>query len=350
MEILTLEAGPNAGERFLGAVVCQNVTRSQTGKGIAIRKGQIVHEAELQALRSIDRQQVRVIRLGDGDVHEDEAGRRLARAVAGPGVQLRGPVQSRMNLVAASRGLAVVDRAALTEINLVPDVAAFTVLPFQPVNAGEIVAGAKVVPVVAREAAIAGAEAIAREHWPIVQVRPFLPLMVGVVSKQRPDPTQRHRFEAIVRRKLAWFGGNLRALEFVDPDVASVTAGFRIVLAAGVDVILTAGASSSDPLDSLPVSIEALGGRVEARGTPTHPGSFFWLAYLDDRPVFGMPSCGAYSENTVVDLLLLRVMTGLRPTRRDIAELGVGGLFGPGAEALFPKYGALDDGVADQST
>jgi hypothetical protein len=350
MEILTLEAGPNAGERFLGAVVCQNVTRSQTGKAIAIRKGQIVHEAELEALRSIDRQQVRVIRLDDGDVHEDEAGRRLARAIAGSGIQLRGPVQSRMNLVAATRGLVVVDRAALIDVNLVPDVAVFTVLPFQPVNAGEIVAGAKVVPVVAREASIAQAEGIAREHWPVVQVKPFLPLAVGVISKQRPDPAQRRRFESVIRRKLAWFGGKMRTLQFVEPDVASIIAGFRAALATGVDVILTAGASSADPLDSLPVSVEALGGRIEARGTPTHPGSFFWLAYLDDRPVFGMPSCGAYSENTVVDLLLLRAMAGLRPSRADIAELGVGGLFGPGAEALFPKYGALDDDVADQST
>jgi hypothetical protein len=349
MEILTLETGPNAGERFLGVVACQNVTRGPTGKGFAIRKGQIVHEAELQVLRAIDRQQVRVIRLGVGDVHEDEAGRRLAEAIAGAGLNLRGPIQSRMNLVAATRGVAVIDRAALTEVNLVPDVSVFTVLPFQPVREGDTVAGAKVVPVVAREASIAQAEAIARQHWPVVQVKPFLPLAVGVISKQRQDPAQRQRFEAIVRRKLAWFGAGLRTLQFVAPDVASVTAACRAAIEAGVDVILTAGSSSADPLDSLPVSVESLGGRIEVRGTPTHPGSFFWLAYLGGRPVFGMPSCGAYSENTVVDLLLLRVMAGLQPRRADIAELGVGGLFGPGAEALFPQYGELEPASAATS-
>jgi molybdopterin biosynthesis enzyme len=338
MEVLTLQTGPDAGTSFLGAVLCQNVRRSSTSKAIALRKGQIVHEAELDALRLVDRQEVRVIRLGEGDVHEDKAGRRLAAAIAGPGLQTQGPVQSRINLVAATRGVAVINRAALTAVNLVPDVSVFTVLPYQPVQKGENIAGVKVVPVVVREASVVQVETIARQHWPIVQVRPFLPLAVGVISKQRPDATLRQRFEEIIQRKLAWFGASLRILRYVDPDVASVTAGFREAIAAGVDVILTAGSSSADPLDSLPVSIEVLGGRVEVRGTPTHPGSFFWLAYLDDRPILGMPSCGSYSESTVVDLLLLRVMAGIKPNRTDIAELGVGGLLGPGFNVLFPQY------------
>jgi molybdopterin biosynthesis enzyme len=338
MQILTLETGSRAGDDFLGSVLCQTVTRSSSVRAIAVRKGQIVNEDELATLRSIERQNVRVIRLENGDVHEDEAGRRVAAAVAGPGVTLEGPTQSRLNLVAANRGIAVIDRAALTVVNTIPDVAVFTVLPFQPVQKGEVVAGAKVVPVVTREESIVQAERLAAEHWPIVQVKAFRPLTVGVVSKQRPDAKLRRRFEDVLRRKLAWFGGSLGSLRYVEPDVASVTAGFENVLDAGADLILTAGSSSADPLDSLLVSVEALGGSLEVRGTPTHPGSFFWLAYLDDHPVFGMPSCGAYSESTVVDLLLLRVFAGLRPTRADIAALGTGGLFGRGSDALFPDY------------
>ncbi len=304
-----------------------------------MRKGQIVHEVELATLRSIERQNVRVIRLESGDIHEDVAGRRLAGAVAGPGVTLQGPSQSRLNLVAAHRGIAVIDSAALTAVNLISDIAVFTVLQCQPVHKGEVVAGAKVVPVVVREESIGQAERLAADHWPIVQVKPFRPLRVGVVSKQRPDAKLRRRFEDVLQRKLAWFGASLGSVQYVESDVASVTAGFENALKDGAEVILTAGSSSADPLDSLLVSVEALGGSVEVRGTPTHPGSFFWLAYLDQCPVFGMPSCGAYSESTVVDLLLLRVFAGLRPTRADIAALGVGGLFGRGSDALFPDYG-----------
>jgi hypothetical protein len=60
--------------------------------------------------------------------------------------------------------------------------------------------------------------------------------------------------------------------------------------------------------------------------------------------VFGLPSCGAYSEATVVDILLPRVMAGEIITRADIADLGAGGLFERGMSARFPAYGIGDDG------
>jgi hypothetical protein len=344
MQVLTLESGPDAEKDFLGTVLCQIVTRSPSGRSIALRKGQIIRDGDLAVLRSIERQSVRVIRLEDGDVHEDDAGRRLAMALAGPGLALQGPTQSRMNVVATTRGIAVINTSALFDVNLVPDVSIFTVLPNQPVGVGDVIAGAKVIPVVARESAVGQVERIAREHWPILQVKPFLPLVVGVISKQRPDPKLRDRFESILQRKLAWFGASLLAPRYVTADVAAARQAFIDMILDGADLILTAGSSSSDPLDSLVASIQELGGTMEVHGTPTHPGSFFWLAYLADRPVFGMPSCGAYSAATVVDLLLLRVMAGLKPRRPDIAELGAGGLFGRGSEALFPTYdGAKDD-------
>jgi hypothetical protein len=62
-----------------------------------------------------------------------------------------------------------------------------------------------------------------------------------------------------------------------------------------------------------------------------------------------MPSCGSYSENTVVDLILLRVMAGIKPTRVDIAELGVGGLLGPGANILFPSYAEGDESLRSRT-
>jgi molybdopterin biosynthesis enzyme len=144
-----------------------------------------------------------------------------------------------------------------------------------------------------------------------------------------------------------WFGSTIDLIRYTSPDVASVKAGLREALAAKVDLIVTAGSSSADPLDSLMVAIEELGGTIEARGAPAHPGSFFWLGYLNGRPVFGMPSCGAYSEATVVDLLLPRVLAGEHLTREAIADLGAGGLFGRGMTARFPAYGLDDTSAGD---
>jgi hypothetical protein len=40
-----------------------------------------------------------------GELHEDEAGLRLAAAVAGPGLTVRGPAQSRVDLIASVDGV-----------------------------------------------------------------------------------------------------------------------------------------------------------------------------------------------------------------------------------------------------
>jgi molybdopterin biosynthesis enzyme len=339
MKILTLEAGPSASPSFLGTVIVQTVTHGPSSKSIALRKGEVVDQADLETLRRIEPQPIRVVQLDEGDVHEDAAGLRLAKAIAGSGITLKGPTQSRVDLVASVRGVATIDAATINGLNLIPDVAIFTAVPYQPVAAGQVVAGAKVVPIVTRVEYLTAAEGLGAERGPAVQVKPYLPLKVGVVSKQRPDAKQRTRFEQVVQKKMSWFGASVVDVRFTNPSLTAVTEALEQVTRAGAELILTAGSSSADPYDSLVVAVEELGGSIEVRGTPTHPGSFFWLAYLDDRPVFGMPSCGAYSEATTVDLLLPRVMIGERPRRWHIAELGVGGLFASHSDARFPDYG-----------
>jgi hypothetical protein len=43
-------------------------------------------------------------------------------------------------------------------------------------------------------------------------------------------------------------------------------------------------------------------------------------------PILGIPACGMYSKTTVFDLVLPRLLAGERIGRRELAELGHGGL------------------------
>jgi hypothetical protein len=251
VKVLTLQAGPVAGDDFLGTILCQTVNEGPTSKKIALAKGRRIGAEDLAALRSVERQAVRVIRLEDGDVHEDEAAVRLVAALAGPGVRPRGPSQSRIDLVAIERGVLVLDVAGLTALNAMPDVAVFTALPHQPVEAGEVVAGAKVIPVVVDAATVGAAERIGQERGPLVQVRPVHPRPVGVVVAERADGGARDRFEEALRRKLAWFGAPFVAARYVQTDSAAIGRALREVIALGAEVLITAGSRSADPLDPL---------------------------------------------------------------------------------------------------
>jgi len=106
--------------------------------------------------------------------------------------------------------------------------------------------------------------------------------------------------------------------------------------------LLTAGANATDPLDPTLVALDQLHARMEKQGAPAHPGSAVWLAYLADKPIFGVAACGMFSRATVLDLILPRLFTGARVTADDFNSLGHGGLLSKDMAFRFPAYGAFD--------
>lgn len=68
-------------------------------------------------------------------------------------------------------------------------------------------------------------------------------------------------------------------------------------------------------------------------GSAVLPGAMFLVAYLESShepfghiPVIGIPACGIYAKTTVFDLVLPRLLAGEMIGRRELAELGHGGL------------------------
>lgn len=271
-----------------------------------------------------------------GDVHEDEAAIRLARTVAGYGLHERGPIQSRVDLIVDSPGVLHVRAATLERLDRIDAVEVFTAFDGTVVAAGDLVASIKVAPHLVPEATVATAERIARRSGPVVSVAPFLPLRVAVVVKEAVRALARERFEHAVRAKVESLGSTVASIEYVDDDPTAVEAA--LVGARDADLILTAGAASTDPEDPVFVALERLGGRVVRRGVPAHPGSMLWLGRLGRASVLGLPTCGAYSMATAADLVLPRLLTGERASRRTVASLGHGGILTRDMRFRFPRY------------
>jgi hypothetical protein len=283
---------------------------------------------------------VTVIVIEPGELHEDEAACRLAVAVAGPNTTLRGPAESRVDLLAASDGVVHVRIGALERFNRIDPLAAFTLFDGQIVRAGDLVASVKVAPHVVAEAVVARGERIAAAG-PLVWVAPFLHRRVGVVVKESVAGAARERFERSVRQKIEGIGSEIVGIEYVDDDPGAVQAALAGFVAQRVDLVLTAGAASTDPEDAVFVALARLKGRIVRRGVPSHPGSMLWLGRIGATAVVGLPTCGAYSKATAADLLLPRLLSGDPPTAATIARLGHGGVLNRQMRFRFPAY-ALD--------
>ena len=81
-----------------------------------------------------------------------------------------------------------------------------------------------------------------------------------------------------------------------------------------------------DTDDITPRAIKASGGEIIHHGVPVEPGNLLLLAYIQDVPVVGAPGCARSKNYNVVDMILPRLAAGERLTRRDLIELGHGGL------------------------
>ena len=303
-----------------------------------LRKGHRLQEADLSFLAQVAHP-IHAIRLEVGDVHEDEAGARLARAVAGQGVRIVGPSFSRYNLVATHKGLLRVDAATMLAMNLLPGVAMFTLEDRVSVVPGMVVAGIKVSPVAVTESVLQQAEGIAAAHS-VIEVVPFRPMRVGVVSTEGPDWRVRDAFQRSLAKKIGWYGGEV--IDFREPgrDADAIAGAFTHLADAGVDLILAAGGNTIDPLDSMYLALEKAGADLVRFGAPAHPGSMFWLAYRDDLPIFNLASCSMFSKSTIADVVLPWIMTGERVLPETLAALGVGGLLDRGMTHRFPPYDA----------
>ena len=336
MKPVALRRADAAPGTLIGRVICHDV-RDAGGK-VVVDKGRALDAAAAETLLGLPWDQVHLLELEPGDLHEEPAGARLSAAAAGAGVEVKGYTGGQWTLASSRRGLCRVRGEALHAVNSLAGMSVFTLWDLVPVEAGETVAKAKITPLAMPESLVKQAEERAWEAGGLVRVDGFAPRIVGAVAREHLEPRQRQRFESSLTEKVDWFGSRLVPVRYPAADPDSVAAEIEAVIAEGAEIVIAAGAGSLDPLDPVFVGLARLGGRMERHGAPAHPGSLLWVADLGGRPVLGMPACGMFSQATTFDLVLPRLLAGDRVDNALVAALGHGGLLSRDSAYRFPPY------------
>lgn len=330
MKAIRLDGATAEGRDVDGRVLVHDL-------GPDLRKGTVLGGRHLERVRQ--EREVHLVELEPGDLHEDEAARRLAAALSGgPGLEAQRPVQSQARLIAGHRGLVRVHSNAVDAINSLGFISIFTLMDGQAVAQGEEVAGCKVTPVAVPSSLIEAAEKIIREQSPVVELLPFRPLKTFVVATERLKPKARELFRKAVTAKLGWYGAELLGVREVARTSEAVAAAYGEATALGAQLVLFAGASAIDPLDPAYAELTRAGGLVLQLGAPMHPGSMLWLGRLEAAAVVGVASCAGFGRSSSLDLLLPFVFAYGRADAKDLLRLGHGGLIESAAGRRFPPY------------
>jgi len=317
-------------EDAIGMVLAHDLTKIVPGvfKGAAFKKGHIIREEDIDELKNAGKYNVFVVSLDDNQIHESEAAQRIAAAASGQGLALSGPSEGKVNIKSAFRGLLKVNTDAMDELNMIGNIALVSMHNNSVVEEGQTVAASKTIPLTMNREDVEKAEQICMHNAPVITVKPFFPLKVGIVitGSEVYYGRIKDRFGDILKEKVSFYGGETLDIKFAPDDTGFIEGLILEMHQRGAQIILVSGGMAVDADDVTPKAIENSASEVVTYGMPLLPGAMCMVAYRDQIPLIGVPACGMFHKTTVLDVIFPRLLAKERLSKKDIISLAHGGL------------------------
>ncbi len=310
-------------------------------KGPVIKRGQEINIGDMCRLQQIGRQNIYAEKPPDEKdwVHEDDAARRFAEAMAGEGVAFDlPPREGRVDLKASRDGLLRINRENLLAFNLVPQVMCASRQNYVMVNKDTVIAGTRAIPLYISRSNFQNAMQVL-EAGPVFQVLSLPARKVGllITGTEIYEGIIKDRFEPIITDKVQKLGSDVVRTIICPDNRQKIKESTEDILSSGAELIVTTAGLSVDPDDVTRKGIEDAGARDMLYGAPILPGAMTMLTRIDSVPVIGVPACALYFKTTSFDLLLPRLLAGIKINRLDLAQMADGGLCLACKSCTYPK-------------
>ncbi|WP_028574002.1 FmdE family protein [Desulfonatronovibrio hydrogenovorans] len=310
-------------------------------KGPVIKRGQEISIGDMCRLQQIGRQNIFSGPPPDQEkwIHEDQAAMGFARAMAGPGVVYDlPPREGKIDFKAEKNGLLVINKDNLLAFNLVPQVICASRQNHVMVNKDTVIAGTRAIPLYLSRSSYEKAMQVL-EAGPLLQVLPLPSVKAGllITGTEVYEGIIKDRFEPIITDKVQKLGSEVIKTVICPDNREKIKDSIKDLLAFGSELIVTTAGLSVDPDDVTRKGIEDAGAQDILYGAPILPGAMTMLTRIDSVPVIGVPACALYFKTTSFDLLLPRILAGIKLTRLDLAQMADGGLCLACKSCTYPK-------------
>ena len=321
-----MKFGPAPLDEARGAILAHS---QRVGEKM-IRKGSLLDDAAISALRDAGRTEVICARLEPGDVPEDIAADRLATPLVAPLIARSRAATGRVNLLAEVPGLLRVNAARIDRLNTIDEALTIGTLPdYALVAPKDMVATIKIIPFSVPGTVLSVAETMLRQGGSPLSLHPVQHLKVGLVVTELPglkESVTEKTIEITDARITQLTGTLLPAVRCAHQEEA-VGRALESLLAAGADLLLVIGASAVvDRRDVGPAGIVQAGGEIVHFGMPVDPGNLICLGRIGPVPALVLPGCARSPKLNGIDFVLSRLFAGLKVTGDDVMRMGVGGL------------------------
>ncbi len=313
----------------VGCILSHDVTQIIPGefKGRLFKKGHIIKEEDIEKFLSIGKEHIYVWEPEEGQLHENDAAIRLANLVTGEGIARSEEIkEGKVDFFADRDGVLKVDKDELFKLNTLGEIIVSTLHNNTPIRKGEKIGATRVIPLIIEEEKIIKAEELIKNKIIYIEEIKQKKCLLITTGNEVYSGRIKDAFLPVIKSKLGYYGSEVVRQVILPDSKEKIIEEIRKGFDEKVDMIICTGGMSVDPDDVTPTAIKECGGELVTYGSPVLPGAMFLLAYYNNIPILGVPSCAMYSKRTVLDLVLPRVLADERLSLADIAEYGHGGL------------------------
>ena len=317
-------------EDSVGCILSHDVTKIVPGefKGRLFKKGHVIKEEDIEKLLDIGKEHIYVWEPKEGQLHENDAAKRIKDLVLGKGCCISEEIkEGKIDFFANTQGIVKINKELLLKLNLLGEIIVSTIHNNTPVKKGEKIGSTRVIPLIIDEKKIIEAENIINEK--IISVEEIKPKKAVLITTGNEVYKGRIKdaFLPVMKEKLGYYGSEIIKQVILPDNKEMITENIlKAIEEDKVDMVICTGGMSVDPDDVTPSAIKDCNGEIVTYGAPVLPGAMFLLAYYKNIPILGVPSCAMYSKRTIFDLVLPRVLIDEKLSCEDIAKYGNGGM------------------------
>ena len=319
-----------------GYELCHDITQILPGefKGAKFLKGHIIRKEDIEVLISLGKENIFVMEEEDKEknlIHENDAAMFIVEKLNldKEFFEISDIREGKINITAKEDGILKIDINTLNKINKIGEIILVTKYNNSYIKKGETVAATRVIPLLIEKSQLDEMKEIVKDRNVLTfkKIDKNKKLALITTGNEVYNGIIKDKSKEALLKKYKKY--ELNDMEQVfSPDDKDTIKKYIKKFENEKDIIMCTGGMSIDPDDVTPSAIRESNWEIVTYGTPVLPGAMFMLAYKGEKVLIGLPGGVVFSEKTVFDILLPRILTDDRITRQEIIEMGHGGLLG----------------------
>ena len=319
-----------------GYELCHDITQILPGefKGAKFLRGHIIRKEDIEVLISLGKENIFVMEEEDKEknlIHENDAAMFIVEKLNldKEFFEISSIREGKINITAKEDGILKIDVNTLNKINKIGEIILVTKYNNSYIKKGENVAATRVIPLLIEKKQLDEMEKLVKEKNVLTfkKIDKNKKLALITTGNEVYNGIIKDKSKEALLKKYKKYEINDIEQVFSQDDKDTIKKYIKM-FENEKDIIMCTGGMSIDPDDVTPSAIRESNWEIVTYGTPVLPGAMFMLAYKGEKVLIGLPGGVVFSEKTVFDVLLPRILANDRITKQEIIEMGHGGLLG----------------------